>query len=164
MQRQTLERLRTVEPEGRIALNLQPALNNYIDQLPQLRMQNGDRLVVPARPDFIYVYGSVNTESALLYKPGLTLNDYLMQSGLSLGGDRDAVIVVRADGSALSNNNASWFGSVGRMTLMPGDSIVVPDKIDLENGWSFFIRNAKDITQIVYQMGIGAAAFKALGY
>ena len=162
-QRQTLERLRNVKPEGRIALNLEPNLNNYIDQLPTLRLINGDRFVVPSRPDFVYVYGSVNTESALLFKPNMTVTDYLMQSGVGAGADRDAVIVVRANGSAVTTNN-EWFGSVGRLRLMPGDAIIVPDKIDLETGWSTFIRNTKDITQILYQLGIGAAAFKALGY
>ena len=111
----------------------------------------------------MYVYGSVNTESALLFKPNMTVTDYLMQSGLGVGADRDAVIVVRANGSAVTTNN-EWFGSVGRLRLMPGDAIIVPDKIDLETGWSTFIRNTKDITQILYQLGIGAAAFKALGY
>ena len=47
---------------------------------------------------------------------------------------------------------------------MPGDSIIVPDKVDLESGWSTVVRNTKDVTQIIYQLGIGAAAFKALGY
>jgi protein involved in polysaccharide export with SLBB domain len=162
-QRQTLERLRNVKPEGRIALNLEPNLNNYIDQLPTLRLINGDRFVVPSRPDFVYVYGSVNTESALLFKPNMTVTDYLMQSGVGAGADRDAVIVVRANGSAVTTNNER-FGSVGRLRLMPGDAIIVPYKIDLETGWSTFIRNTKDITQILYQLGIGAAAFKALGY
>jgi hypothetical protein len=45
---------------------------------------------------------------------------------------------------------------------MPGDSIVLPEKVDRETGWSIFTRNAKDITQILYQFGIGAAAYKTL--
>ena len=163
VQRQTLERLRTVKPEGRIALSLAPSVNNYIDQIPQLKLQNGDRFVVPSRPDFVYVFGSVNTESALLYRAGMTVEDYLNQSGLGTGADTDAVIVVRADGSVYTTNG-SWFGSVSRKRLMPGDSIIVPDKVDLESGWSTVVRNTKDVTQIIYQLGIGAAAFKALGY
>jgi hypothetical protein len=45
---------------------------------------------------------------------------------------------------------------------MPGDSIVIPDKLDLETTWSSAIRNTVDITQIFYQLGLGAAAIKVL--
>ena len=45
---------------------------------------------------------------------------------------------------------------------MPGDSIVVPDKVDMEATWSTVVRNTKDLTQIFYQLGLGAAALKTL--
>jgi hypothetical protein len=40
--------------------------------------------------------------------------------------------------------------------------IVLPEKTDHESGWSVFTRNAKDITQIIYQFSLGAAAIKTL--
>ncbi len=162
-QRQALERIRSVRPEGRIAMGLEPALFNYLNKLPDIRLQNGDRFVVPSRPDFVYVYGAVNTESALIYKDGQTVKDYLGAAGMSLAADKDAVIVVRADGSALTSNG-SWFGSINSVKLMPGDAIVVPDKVNMEASWSAFIRNTKDFSQIFYQLGLGAAGLKALGY
>lgn len=163
-QRQALERVRSVRPEGRIALGLEPDVYNYINKLPDIRVQNGDRLVIPNRPDFVYIYGAVNTESALIYRAGQTVADYLKLSGVGVAADRNAVIVVRADGSAFTSDN-SWFGtSVNNVKLMPGDAIVVPDKVDMESTWSSAIRNTKDITQIFYQLGLGAAGLKALGY
>lgn len=162
-QRQALERIRSLKPEGRIALGLDPQLYNYIDKLPEIRLQNGDRFIIPTRPDFVYVYGAVNTESALIYKAGQTVRDYLNVAGVGTGADRDAVILIRADGSALTSNGG-WFGSINSAKVMPGDSIVMPDKLDREATWSAVIRNAKDITQIFYQLGLGAAGLKALGY
>jgi len=164
-QRQALERLRGIRPEGRIALGLEPDLYNYINKLPEIRVQNGDRLVIPSRPDFVYIYGAVNTESALIYRPGQTVADYLKLAGVGVAADRSAVIVVRADGSAFTTDPSAWFSaSVSNLKLMPGDSIVVPDKVDMESTWSSAIRNTKDITQIFYQLGLGAAGLKALGY
>ena len=164
-QRQALERLRGIRPEGRIALGLEPDLYNYVNKLPEIRVQNGDRLVIPSRPDFVYIYGAVNTESALIYRPGQTVGDYLKLAGVGVAADRNAVIVVRADGSAFTTDNSAWFGtSVANVKLMPGDAIVVPDKVDMESTWSSAIRNTKDITQIFYQLGLGAAGLKALGY
>jgi hypothetical protein len=40
--------------------------------------------------------------------------------------------------------------------------IVLPEKTDHESAWSVFTRNAKDITQIIYQFSLGAAAIKTL--
>ena len=164
-QRQALQRLKGIRPEGRIALGLEPELYNYINKLPEIRVQNGDRLVIPSRPDFVYIYGAVNTESALIYRSGQTVGDYLKLSGVGVAADRNAVIVVRADGSAFTTDNTAWFGAnVNNVKLMPGDAIVVPDKVDMESSWSSIIRNTKDITQIFYQLGLGAAGLKALGY
>ena len=161
-QRQALERVRSIKPEGRIALGLEPELFNYTNKLPDLRVQNGDRFVVSSRPDFIYIFGSVNTESALLFKAGQSVDDYLKQAGVSSGADRDAVILIRADGSALTRSDAWFGGTINSAKVMPGDTIVLPEKLDREATWSVVMRNTKDITQIFYQLGLGAAALKTL--
>ncbi len=160
-QRQALERLRSLQPTGRIALDMPADTANTISKVPPLRIQNSDRLVVPSKPDFVYVFGSVNTESALIYKPGKTVAEYLEQSGQASGADRDNVILVRVDGSALTSTG-NWGNSVMRTVVMPGDTIVMPEKVDRETAWSAFTRNAKDLTQIFYNLGLGAAAIKTL--
>ncbi len=147
--------------EGRIALTQSPDLYNRIETLPEISLQNGDRLVIPTRPDFVYIYGAVNTESALLYKSEQTVNDYLKLSGVTASADKNTAILLRANGSALTNTG-SWSNTVLSTKVMPGDSIVIPDKLDLETTWSSAIRNTVDITQIFYQLGLGAAAIKVL--
>ncbi len=161
-QRQAIERVRSLRPEGRIALGLEPVLDTQGLKLPGLRLQNGDRLYVPAQPDFVYVFGSVNTESSLIYKPGMLVSDYLKMAGMGGSADRNNVVLVRADGSAASSDSG-WFGrTILNVPVMPGDAIVVPDKIDLEATWSTVVRNARDLTQIFYQLGLGAAAIRTL--
>jgi protein involved in polysaccharide export with SLBB domain len=162
-QKQALDRIRNLKPEGRIALGLEPHYLNFTNKLPNIRIQNGDRLYIPPRPDFVYIYGAVNTESALIYKEGKSVKDYLMLAGVSVGADRDSVILIRADGSALTRSS-DWFSSIDGTRVMPGDSIVMPEKLDREASWSSIVRNAKDVTQIFYQLGLGAAGLKALGY
>jgi len=162
--RDALERIRNIRPEGRISLGLVPEKNNFINKMPNIRLQNRDRLVIPSRPDFVYVFGAVNTESALIFKEGQNVKNYLDIAGVGIGADRKSVILIRADGSALTSNE-SWFsGSIDSIKVMPGDSIVLPDKINREDSWSAIVRNAKDVTQIFYQLGLGAAGLKALGY
>ena len=158
-QKQALQRLRNLKPTGRIMLGLND--KSRPDDLPALKLENQDRLVIPPRPDFVYVLGSVNTESSLIWHDGKSVQFYLDQSGLTSGADKDEMFVIRADGSVLSAASR-WFGTVSGATVQPGDVIVLPEKTDHESAWSVFTRNAKDITQIVYQLSLGAAAIKTL--
>ena len=160
-QRQSVERVRSLKPEGRIALGMPAALESKLDNLPNMRLQNGDRINIPSRPDLVYVFGSVNTESALLFKKGFTVSDYLQTIGSNTNADRDGVILMRADGSALTNDSF-WRNVVLGTEVMPGDTIVVPEKLDRESVWSTVVRNTKDLTQVMYQLGLGAAALKTL--
>jgi protein involved in polysaccharide export with SLBB domain len=160
-QKQALQRLRELKPTGRIMLGLQ-GLDARKAQLPPLKLESQDRLVIPSRPDFVYVLGSVNTESALIWREGLNVKDYLDQSGLTGGADLDEMFVIRADGSVISAQRSSWFSSLERAAVLPGDVIVLPEKTNRESAWSVFTRNAKDITQIIYQFSLGAAAIKTL--
>jgi len=159
--RQAIERMQSLKPEGRIALGIPPQLQTDLGSVPQLRLSHGDRIFIPARPDFVYVLGSVNTEAALIYKPGRTVGEYLKLAGSGSAADRDGVILVRADASALTNQS-SWTNEVLATQVMPGDTIVLPEKLDRESIWSSVVRNTKDFTQIMYQLGLGAAAIKTL--
>lgn len=160
-QSQSIERFKLLKPEGRISLGLTPSDQIKLENLPSIRLENGDRILIPTRPEFVQVVGSVNTESALVYKKGSKVNDYLNQAGISGAADIDGVILVRSDGSALSNQRY-WGNDVLNAQVLPGDTIVMPEKFDRESGWSQTLRNAKDFTQVLYQLGLGAAAIKTL--
>jgi protein involved in polysaccharide export with SLBB domain len=162
-QLQTIKRLKELQPSGRIALSHPATETNQLSKLPSISLQPFDRLLIPSKPDFVYVLGSVNTESALLYNKGQTVGSYLKLSGVSSGGDMENIILVRADGSALSNEEKFWRDNkILSTVVMPGDTIVVPEKVNKESTWNTIVRNAKDYTQVLYQLGLGAAAFKSL--
>jgi len=160
-QLQSIERAKSLKPEGRISLGLSAEASDNLEKLPSIRLSQGDRLYVPSRQDFVYIFGSVNTESALIYKAGLTVVDYIQLAGTGSVADKDGVILLRADGSAVTNQSI-WRNEVLSTKVMPGDTIVIPEKLDRETGWSMLVRNTKDFTQILYQLGLGAAAIKAL--
>ena len=65
--------------------------------------------------------------------------------------------VLRADGT-VAPANKSWFSLNAAQKLMPGDTIVIPEKQD-KSTWQ---KNLRDWTQILYQFGIGVAALKNL--
>jgi len=143
-----------------MSLKADPELD--IQQIPDLRLFQGDRIYVPARPDFVYIYGAVNTEAALIYRKNADVASYLKLAGVTAGADGDSVILLRADGSAVSNVASFWGNDVLKTVVMPGDTIVMPEKVDRESKWSVFVRNSKDITQTLFQLGLAAAALKTL--
>ena len=149
-----------LKPEGRISLGIQ-ANAKLIEEIPAIRLENGDRIQVPPKPDFIQVFGSVNTESALLYRAGLSVKEYLALSGVSSAADLNGTILVRANGSAITNQSY-WINDALSAQVLPGDTIFLPEKFDRESAWSQSVRTAKDFTQVLYQLGLGAAAIKTL--
>ncbi len=159
---QFFQRLREIKPTGRITLGLAPDATDA-SMLPSLHLENGDRLMVPSRPDFVQVYGAVDTESSLLWQPGKSVSDYVARAGVARDGDTDALFVLHADGTVASNSG-HWLSGVGGANIYPGDIIVVPEKFDRTSFWTAFMQNAKDFTQVFANFGLGAAGIKALGY
>jgi protein involved in polysaccharide export with SLBB domain len=160
--RERLQRLRNLQPNGRIALELDPAA----PVLPPIALEDGDRIVVPARPSFVHAVGSVYNDNALVWREGRRVREYLKSAGVTESADVDATFVLRADGSIAAREAGgglfSWGNPVLDLVLQPGDTIVVPEKIDRETRYTAFMRGLKDWTQVIYQLGLGAAAIKVL--
>jgi polysaccharide biosynthesis/export protein len=157
-------RLSRVQPNGRIALELEPA-DTTVAALPNVPLEHADRIVVPARPGFITVAGAVVNNNALLWKPGRTVGDYLKQAGLDEAAEPDNMFVLRADGTVIhAGDRRGFFGmsSFGSQPVQPGDAIVVPTQLDFETWGRALVRNLKDFGQIFYQFGLGAAAIQTL--
>jgi protein involved in polysaccharide export with SLBB domain len=153
-----LARMRALKPTGRIVLELPEEAR--IANLPDIALEDGDRLVVPQRPSMISVFGTVFNESSFVYKANANVEDYLdLAGGPRKQADRSSIYVLRANGSVVSNRNAGFLSRpVYSLRLMPGDAIVVPE--DLER--TSLMKDLKDWTQILYQLGLGAAAIHVL--
>jgi protein involved in polysaccharide export with SLBB domain len=157
-----ISRFRKLQPTGRIAFGLDPTERSFA-RLPQVTLQNGDRLVVPSKPAFVHVFGSVNVEASPLWRPNSRVKDYLQLAGTTSDADVDNVFVLRVDGTVVSSENRGWFaGKIGGVEVMPGDTIVVPEKLDKTTAWSKFTQSAREWTQILANFGLGAAAIKTL--
>jgi protein involved in polysaccharide export with SLBB domain len=160
-QRQMLAKLQTLEASGRISLEIDPIR----PALPDLPLEDGDQITIPERSGFISVFGAVLSESSFLQRNTSSVRDYLLRAGLTRDADQTAVMVLRADGS-VESDAGRWFsgltGGVMAKPLYPGDAIFVPEKLDRRTGYVQFMTAAKDWTQLIYQMGIGAAAIKTL--
>jgi protein involved in polysaccharide export with SLBB domain len=157
-----IERLRAIKPTGRVVLQLDPAAT----ALPNLALEDGDRLYIPAAPTTVGVFGSVFNGGSYLHGSGRKLGDFLrLAGGPTRGADSDSVFVIRANGSVISNRqrNSGWFGrgdqALTELSALPGDTVFVPEEMDKTT----FVQRLKDWTQILSQFGLGLAAIKTLG-
>ena len=154
-----IAKLRTAKASGRIVLELSPQ-DASTDRLPDLAMEDGDSVYIPAVPATIGVVGAVAREGTYLYGSNKRLSDYLRQAGgAARYGDLDRLHLLRADGTVLSGEP----GILGKrmdltMALAPGDTVIVPESPDRVS----LTRAIKDWTQILYQFGLGAAGIRIL--
>lgn len=155
-----IEKLRAIKPTGRIVLQMPPDSR----ELPKLMLEDGDRLLVPAVPSSVGVFGSVFNAGSYLREDGRFLADYLqLAGGPTRGADARSTFVLRANGTVVSNlQQAGWGGglrdSFERTPALPGDTLFVPEELDKTT----FIQHVKDWTQILAQFALGVAAFVTL--
>jgi protein involved in polysaccharide export with SLBB domain len=159
-----LSRLRSVQPNGRIALELDPSANT-LAALPDVPLEAGDRIVVPPRPGFVTVAGAVVNSNAFLWKPGRTAGEYLRLAGADEAAEPANMFILRADGTVKHANDSRGFfgrGSLESQVMEPGDALIVPNQLDFETWGRAFVRNLKDFAQIFTGFGIGIAAIHSL--
>ncbi len=155
-QRRLADKLRSVKAEGRIVLEMSDR-NAELKNLPDLALQDGDTIFIPRKPDTVDVLGSVFQGGSFIFKSRRAVKDYLeLAGGVTASADASEMYVIRADGTARGGNG--WFSGVNSIAVNPGDTVVVPEKIDRSN----LRQSIKEWTAIFYQFGLGAAGLKVL--
>lgn len=153
-QRELVVKLRKTQATGRIVIQLNtPEVMRQ--QRDDLQLNAGDRLFVPPINETVSVLGAVYSPNSLMHDAGWTVGDYLRAAGGSTNqGDPDNLYVVRADGQVHSLQNYRegwWIFSRNLMAshLNPGDTVVVPERIDWGNPWVDASTIAQGFAQIL---------------
>lgn len=152
---QLVTKLREAEPPGRMIVDM-----NYMDLktniAPNIRLQDGDSIYIPERPDSISVVGEVLNSTTVTFAPGISVQEYIEQSGgLNDQADKDKIFVIFPDGrSRLIKKRL--FGD--NINLLPGSTIVVPrDSRPFDA-----IKLTEIITPILADLATSAAAIAAI--
>jgi protein involved in polysaccharide export with SLBB domain len=169
--KELLAKLRATEITGRVVVKLAP-LEEFRRSPYDIELEDGDVLTVPQRPGVVHVVGEVFNEMSLLYEEEGTINFYLRKvGGMTKEADKKQLSVIKADGSVISREqghgklvfwdreyNQWFFGGFMNVELEPGDTIVVPRKLDR----FLLLKTTKDITQIVFQIAVAAGVAFAI--
>ena len=153
--------LRAVEPTGRLVIDLPRLITDTRGgrrSQYDVTLMDGDRLYIPPITQEVMVTGEVFNPTAHLYKKGLDRHDYVkLSGGTTRKADDKNIYVVRADGSVLTKTR--WIGAGSAADITPGDTIVVPLDVDRIRPIALWT----SISQIVFQLGLAAAAANAVG-
>jgi protein involved in polysaccharide export with SLBB domain len=166
-----LAKLRAAKVNGRVVVKL-AAMEQFKGSRYDLELEKGDRLFIPEAPGIVSVVGEVYNPTSLLYQKDGTVAYYLQKVGGPTGNaDKKHISVIKADGSVVSiaqNNPDSvywdseshqWnFGGFMGIRLNPGDTIVVPRKMDQ----FLWLQTTKDLTTILFQAALAAGVIIAL--
>lgn len=91
-------------------------------------MQHGDVLIVPRRPDRIYVYGQVSNPGYVTYVPGRPIEWYIEAAG----GFAKRAVPARA--RIIKGRSKVWVEQDDGVMVEPGDEVYVPRKLDVPAG------------------------------
>lgn len=143
------------EAIGRLVIPLNDMLNFGSDDILLL---NNDQLLVPKYTQEVTVIGEVNRPTSHLYDSNLTLEDYLSRSGgLKESAKSKNIYIVRPDGRVTSKSKRDLLKfNISKSEIMPGDTIVVP--FDKDHSRLSGIPLISEVSQIIYQLALGAAA------
>ena len=167
----SLEKLKQSPAHGRVVIRL-GQLDEFRQTPYDLELMGGDALEIPQTPSVVNVMGSVYNPTSFVHMPGKDVTFYLKRAGGALqDAEQDDMYVIKADGTVFSRQQASFgirwdddsrrwsFGGFLSAGLEPGDTLVVPQKLE-RIAW---VRTIKDITTILSQVAVTAGVIIAAG-
>jgi polysaccharide export outer membrane protein len=145
---------------GRLIVDLESILNGTMGDII---LEDGDKLHIPTEQQTISVIGEVYMDNSHVFEKNFSVDDYIQLSGgANEFANEDNIYLIKVDGSIVSPSQLSsgaFFRRVSSGGLQPGDTIVVPLQVQPFSG----AKAATEITQIIYQMAIAAAAVNSFG-
>jgi protein involved in polysaccharide export with SLBB domain len=145
---------------GRLVIDLESVLNGATADIV---LEDGDQLHIPTEQRTISVIGEVYMDNSHVYKKNFSVDDYIQLSGgANEFANEDNIYLIKVNGSIVSPSQLSsgaFFRRVSSGGLQPGDTIVVPLQVQPFSG----AKAATELTQIIYQMAIAAAAVNSFG-
>ena len=129
-----IARASELEPSGRLVVA-------YDGRISDIRLQDGDVVTIPEISDSMLVSGEVLVPQASVYRPGMSVIDYIEGAGgFTERADDDHILIVRQNGAVENARNVN---------LRPGDEILVMPAAPTHN-----LQLASTLTQILYQVAV----------
>jgi protein involved in polysaccharide export with SLBB domain len=155
---EVLAELKTFEATGRLVIPLEDILDGKADDVI---LETGDTLLIPQFRQEVSVVGEVQRPTSYFYDKRLSYKDYIRQSGGFLqSANKKGVYIVKASGEVIMPRSKFLFLPKPGVKVVAGDTIVVP--LDTNEKPVRGVKLLTEISQILYQLSLGAAAINSL--
>ncbi len=145
----------TIEPEnlGRVAGDFSPQSQSAVNTI----LFDGDGIFVPRNPNVVNVLGEVLNPIAFEYNEKITTRSAVQSAGgYQDYADKRKVYVIKANGIVERANRNIFIRDI---RIEPGDTIVVPRKIIINNPG---LERLLPVTQILSDLAFSSAAIESL--
>jgi polysaccharide biosynthesis/export protein len=158
LQQTALAQLSSIKPTGRVVLEMKSDAATAGD-IPDFSLEDGDTFYVPPRLNTVQVAGSVYNANAFRHQPEKRLVAYLNDAGgATREADQKRIFVIHADGTVVSRQSRNSHGNFEKLSLQPGDAIVVPEKLKVSSKMNDLLQ----ATQFASQTAVTAAALSVI--
>jgi polysaccharide biosynthesis/export protein len=146
----TIDKLQRTPPEGRLVIHISSNLRHWANTQADIQVRAGDSIYIPKKPGIVIVNGAVYNPTGITYKPGRNAGWYLGQAGgPTEEANKNAVFVIRGDGSVVGGKGGLFSGGVENAELQPGDMVVVPERIyAISRRWQNTVQAAQILTSV----------------
>jgi protein involved in polysaccharide export with SLBB domain len=135
-----IQRGRRIQPEGRLVVA------DDRGRCTNVRLEDGDTIVIPERSDTVLVGGEVTTPQAVVWRPNMTINDYVNSAGgYTQRGTSSDIMIRRASGQIILDP---------REGPRPGDELIALPRLEIKG-----LQLTADILQLIYQSALSARVF-----
>jgi len=157
LSQQAIADLDNAQAVGRLVIPLQQIISGMEQDIV---LESGDALYVPKTRQEVTVIGEVQQPTSYFYDSKLNIQDYIDRSGGMLeNADGKRVYLVKVSGEAVMPQRRVSAFFRKRLVIEPGDTIVVPLDMDEKlDGMELLT----EVSQVIYQLSLGAAAIKSL--
>jgi len=139
-----IQRAKEVQPKGQVIINKDTNLS-------QIYLEDGDKIYIPKKNNMVVIQGEVMLPSAQTYVENMSFEDYINScGGYSFRANQEQVLIIKKSGEVHTYDDTAFFKE--DYEIEPGDSILVLGRVDTK-----YLQVVKDITQIMYQLALGAA-------
>ena len=158
LKEELMSELNNVEATGRLVIPLQSILDGDADDV---MLEAGDSLIIPQFRQEVSVVGEVQRPTSYFFDKRLNYKDYIEQSGgLLQTANKKGIYIVKASGQVVVPGGKFLGASRKSTKIEAGDTIVVP--LDTDERPVKGIKLLAEVSQILYQLSLGAAAISSL--
>jgi protein involved in polysaccharide export with SLBB domain len=132
------EKARLIDPLGRVVISQDGVQQNIL-------LEPDDTIVIPGNTQIVKVAGEVLMMHAVTYREGWTAADYISRAGGYTNRADKSQIILHHQNAEVEIINPD------RVTIKPGDEILVPPKVDKK-----FRQFAIDLLDIIFKIAVSA--------